>query len=145
MLSYSIFDFLLGLGRQFDATYKSQHYTLNNIYTTLTKYVAERFAEDIILQQLIAIDFSLQHKVKPSSFFYSEIAKDEKFNIITALKLNHHKYRYTALAIDFDWEIFVQTQAIQPSKSILLFEYTGTQLPRLIVTACETTVEDVSV
>lgn len=130
--NYSIFDFLLGLGKQFDATYKSQHYTLNNIYTTLTKYVAEHFAEDIILQQLIAIDFSLQHKVKPSSLFYSEIAKDEKFNIITALKLNHHKYRYTALAIDFNWEIFVQTQALQLSKSILLFEYNGAQLPRII-------------
>ena len=124
--NYSIFDFLLGLGKLFNTTYQSQHYTLNNIYATLNNYVAQNFANNIVLQQLIAVDFSLQHKVKPSTLFYTEISKDEKFKIINEVKGNHHKFKYTALAIDFDWEIFLQSQTIQPSKNVLLFEYNGT-------------------
>ncbi|MBP6430258.1 MAG: DUF4080 domain-containing protein [Ferruginibacter sp.] len=130
--NHSIFNFLLGLGQLFQTKYNAQHYTLNNIYTVLNEYITTHFANNTALQQLAAVDYCLQHKVKPASIFYEEINKEQKFEIINQLQLNHHKYRYTAIAIDFDWEIFVQTQCLQPAKNILLFEYNGTNFPNLI-------------
>jgi anaerobic magnesium-protoporphyrin IX monomethyl ester cyclase len=129
---YSIFNFLIELGKHFNQQQQGLHYTLNTIYQILNNFIDKCYSNDEYLKQLVSIDYCLQHKVKPNSNFYEELNKSEKFEYINALQLNHHKYRYVALPVTFNWDIFLSSNKIQPAKEILLIEYNGISLPRVI-------------
>jgi anaerobic magnesium-protoporphyrin IX monomethyl ester cyclase len=132
---YSIFNFLIGLGTYFTKQQQGLQYTLNIIYKVLNNFIHENFSNDIHLKQLISIDYCLQHKVKPNANFYEEVSKPEKFEYINALQLNHHKYRYIALPINFSWDVFLTSNTMQRAEEVLLIEYNGNSLPRVINTS----------
>ena len=129
---YSIFEFLLGLG-QFFGTQKDFHkYSLTDVFDIITKYSQKTFPKDLVLQQLIAIDYYLHFKVKPKELFLEEVNLSEKNKLINELKLNHHKYRYVVLPLKFDFKTFKTKQTILNDHQNLIIQYNGTTKSEIV-------------
>ncbi len=124
-LNYSIFDFLLGLGTLFISKSNFHKHSLTDIYQIIDEYVKTNFANDTILQELIAIDYYLQPNIKPKTQFLEEIDRSEKTAIINQLKLNHHKYRFIMVPISFDFDVWQQTEKIAFLNTTIIFQYNG--------------------
>lgn len=126
---YSIFDFLLGLGKFFEQRSSFFSFTAMDIYTIAHAFVEEAYPNDVVLHQLLAIDYYLQQKIKPAEKFVAEVEKKEKFALLEKLKLPHQKFRYTLIQIDFDYNIFLNENTIVEHPQLLIIEYTGTSKP----------------
>ena len=122
---YSIFDFLLGLGKHFGTRKEYHKYTLNDVFEIATEFVENEYPDDILLKQLIAIDYYLHFKVKPQIFFLKELPKDERSSLIFRLGLNTHKFRFTIIEIDFDFNHFRETNDIRRGKYYFIAQYDG--------------------
>lgn len=131
--NYSVFDFLEGLGTYFGTKREYHKFTLNDIYEILDEFAAKNYPDDRILKELIAIDYYLQHKVKPKTQFLEEISREEKTSIIAERKLNHHKFRFIIVQLSFDYLVFIQKQgAIVPGHHLLILQYNGTDYPEVV-------------
>jgi len=130
--NYAVFDFLLGLGKYFGERSSYFKYTFKDIYDIVESYVNQTFPDDKLIKQFLAIDFYSQHKIKPGIKFVEEIERKEKNEIINQLKLDHHKNRHIMIPIDFDFALFQQTNKVDVKTQQLVFEYTGTSLPKII-------------
>ncbi|MBI3518310.1 MAG: DUF4080 domain-containing protein [Bacteroidetes bacterium] len=122
---YSIFDFLLGLGHFFGTQKDFHKYSLTDVFDIITDYASQQYPEDAVLKQMIAIDYYLHFKVKPKSLFMEEIEFTQKNKLIDELKLNHHKYRYVVLPLDFDFKTFSKEQMIVNQNRHLIIQYNG--------------------
>ena len=129
---YSIFEFLLGLGHYFGTQKDFHKYALNDVFEIITDYSKQAFPNDVVLQQLIAVDYYLHFKVKPKSLFLEEIDFTEKNKLIDELKLNHHKYRYVVLPLHFDFKAFSNEQTIVNENKHLIIQYNGTSKAEII-------------
>ena len=129
---YSIFEFLLGLGHYFGTQKDFHKYALNDVFEIITDYSKQAFPNDVVLQQLIAVDYYLHFKVKPKSLFLEEINFTEKNKLIDELKLNHHKYRYVVLPLHFDFKAFSNEQTIVNENKHLIIQYNGTSKAEII-------------
>ena len=85
--NYSIFDFLLGLGIYFGERTDFHKHTLGDIFNFLGEYALTCLPDDAILHQLIAIDFYLYHKIKPSTQYFKELDKTARSEIIERLHI----------------------------------------------------------
>lgn len=131
--NYSVFDFLLGLGTAFAQKHPQFiSYTLLDIYNIAQAYIETFFAHDTIIKELLAIDYYLQHKVKPAASIVQEVDRKLKFVLLDELRLPHQTKRYIVLPISFNWLTFVHEQHINPSAGYLIIEYTGNSLPVVI-------------
>ena len=128
---YSIFDFLLGLGNYFSSVKANQSYTLNDIYTIIHQYVVTQFPTDKILIELIAIDYFLQHKTKPTVRFIEELEKSEKTNFLQQENYNTQQYRHIVFRASFNYKLFLTESSISYSPTLLCFQYNGVAYPRL--------------
>jgi anaerobic magnesium-protoporphyrin IX monomethyl ester cyclase len=129
---YSIFDFLLGLGKYFGTIRDYHKYSLNDVFDIATAFVEEEYSNDRTLKELIAIDYYLHFKVKPQIRFFEEISKPEKNQLIEKLKLNHHKFRFTILEIGFDFNHFIESGLIDTGKHYFITQYNGTKKAELV-------------
>ncbi len=129
---YSIFDFLLGLGHFFGTQRDFHKYSLTDVFEIITAYSKANYPNDIVLQQLIAIDYYLHFKVKPKNLFLDEIDFTVKNKLIDELKLNHHKYRYVVLPLDFDFKAYAKEQAIVKAPNHLIIQYNGTEKAEVV-------------
>ena len=123
---------MLGLGKFFEQRSSFFAYALRDIYQIAFDYINTTYANDVIMQQLLAIDYYLQHKIKPAENYVTEIIKKEKFELLKQLGLPHQKLRYTVIPISFDYAVFVEQGIIENANINLVIEYTGTQKPRVI-------------
>ena len=122
---YSIFDFLLGLGVYF-GTQKDYHkYSLTDVFDIITKFVEKNYATDQVIKQLIAVDYYLHFKVKPKQLFLDEITHTEKFKVIEQQKLNHNKYRFVILPLNFNYKMFSNENKIKFENHNLIIQYNG--------------------
>lgn len=129
---YSIFDFLLGLGKYFSERRDFHKHTLNDVYDMITAYAKQAFPEDVVLQQLIAIDYYLQAKIKPQIQYLEEVDRTEKTAIIEQHSLNHHKYRHIIVPVTFDFSYFEETGKIVNQEDYVIFEYNGTTKAQVV-------------
>jgi radical SAM superfamily enzyme YgiQ (UPF0313 family) len=123
---YSIFEFLLGLGHFFGTQKDFHKYSLTDVFDIITLYAKNEFPQDVVLKQMIAIDYYLHFKVKPKNLFLEEIDFTDKNKMIDELKLNHHKYRYVVLPLNFDFKLFSNEQKIVNENKHLIIQYNGT-------------------
>jgi len=130
-LSYSIFDFFIDLGIYFEKQNEFKKFDIIEIYTIIFEYSKLNLHENVIILQLIAIDFYLQHKIKPSIRFLSEIDKPSKNKIIEKYQLNHHKFRYIMIPINFNFKKFVHKNIIKFSDELIIFQYDGINKPKI--------------
>ena len=129
---YSIFDFLLGLGHYFGTQRDFHKYSLTDVFEIMTDYSKNTYPNDIVLQQLIAIDYYLHFKVKPKNLFLDEIDFTAKNKLIDDLKLNHHKYRYVVLPLDFDFKTFTAQQTIVNEPNNVIIQYSGVEKAEVV-------------
>lgn len=122
---YSSFDFLLGLGTYFGTQRSFYKYSLDDVFLIAAAYVNDYYPNDIVLAQLIAIDYYLHFKVKPKPLIQAELPREEKNALIQKNKLNHHAYRFVILAIDFNFNTFVSTKQLSQGAHYLVIRYTG--------------------
>ena len=130
--NYSIFDFLLGLGIYFGERTDFHKHTIGDIFNFLGEYALTCLPDDAILHQLIAIDFYLYHKIKPSTQYFKELDKTARSEIIERLHINHHKYRHALLSLDFKFDVFVRTGVVEPCRNVLVIQYDGSNKPAII-------------
>ncbi len=124
--NYSIFDFLLGLGIYFGTQRDYHKYSLTDVFDIITRFSETNYPNDVVLKQLIAVDYYLHFKVKPQQLFLNEVEHAEKFKLIDQRKLNHHKYRYVILPLDFNYTVFLAENKIKPESHNVFIQYTGT-------------------
>ncbi|MEN9447536.1 MAG: hypothetical protein RJA25_826 [Bacteroidota bacterium] len=130
---YSIFDFLLELGTYFSTQKSLFRYTLKEVYEVVYQFVINKFPNDTVLRELIAIDYYTQHKLKPSSIFIEErrLNEEQKKHILKSIGIP--KGRIAALPIGFDWKIFKAQNKIVPKETLLAICYNATTLSEAII------------
>ena len=129
---YSIFDFLIGLGSHFVEKKDFHKYALKDVYTIISDYVKYDFADDIVLQELIMIDYYAYSKVKPQILFVEEMPRADKFKLINALELNHHKYSFMVFPIHFDFQLFEKQGIIKSCDYNMIVQYDGVNKPSIV-------------
>jgi anaerobic magnesium-protoporphyrin IX monomethyl ester cyclase len=129
---YSIFDFLLGLGKHFNATNDFHKHTLNDVYDRIDEYAKQTFPNDHVLHQLIAIDYYTQAKIKPQVRYREEVEREHKQVLISTYKLNHHQFRHIIIPISFDLDEYIRSGTIISGNFDCVIEYSGTQKARLV-------------
>lgn len=130
--NYSIFDFLLGLGIYFGTQRDYHKYSLTDVFDIITRFSEINYPNDVVLKQLIAVDYYLHFKVKPQQLFLNEVEHSEKFKLIDQRKLNHHKYRYVILPLDFNYTVFVAENKIKQESHNVFIQYTGTSKAEVV-------------
>jgi radical SAM superfamily enzyme YgiQ (UPF0313 family) len=130
--TFSIFDFLHDLGLYWKEKNGFRNNGLLELYTTLYDFSVQHYPGNSILQELIALDYYMQHKVKPGIRFLPEISKGEKVEIFETQNLNHHKYRYIMHTVHFSLQKLMNHGIVEPSTELLIVEYTGTGKPRIV-------------
>ena len=133
-MQYGSFDFLLGLGTYFGTIRAYHKYSLTDVFDIVSQYAQTNYPDDVILKELIAIDYYLHYKVKPKALYVEEISKSEKTEIINTLKLNHHKFRFVILPLSFDFNLFSKTKEIKIGSYHLIIQYNGTTKAEVIPT-----------
>ncbi|MFZ4544654.1 MAG: DUF4080 domain-containing protein [Saprospiraceae bacterium] len=122
---YSSFDFLMGLGIRFDEYHGRIHYNVKDIFNNLFDFAASNYPNDLILKQLIAIDYCAYEKVKPPTKFIEEIQRQEKYKLLDENKLNHNLFRYVAFDLSFDFEEFQKSKQVIPKEQIIVWQFDG--------------------
>ncbi|HQO32962.1 MAG TPA: DUF4080 domain-containing protein [Chitinophagales bacterium] len=113
--TYSIFDFLQGLGSYFVQQKNGLSYTLREVYDILLQYAQQHFPEDVSLQDLIALDYYTHYKVKP------QLLTENGQTTIAKQQL--------LLSLSFDYNIWITSHEIQKSNSSIRIQYNGKSLP----------------
>lgn len=129
---YSVFDFLQGLGNYFSEHSNFHKHDLKDVYTILFDFAKAQYPEDAVLQQLITIDYYLQHKIKPVPLLVPEADAAAKQQLIEQHKLNHHKLRFAMLPVHFNWAEFVQHNHIIPDETVMVISFDGKQKPQVL-------------
>ena len=129
---YSIFDFLLGLGIYFGTQRDYHKYSLTDVFDIMTAFVDKEYNNDPVIKQLIAVDYYLHFKVKPKELFLEEINHSDKFKLIEQRKLNHHKYRYVILPLNFNYATFSSENKIKKEDHNLVIQYNGTSKAEIV-------------
>ena len=129
---YGIFDFLIDLGSFFVEKKDFHKYTLKDVYTIIFDFVKKEYPNDLVLQELIAIDYYAYSKVKPQVLFVEEMSRTEKFKLINALQLNHHKYSFMVFPIHFDFQLFENQGIIELSDCNMIVQYDGVNKPTIV-------------
>lgn len=130
--NYSIFDFLMNLGRFFGTKKDFHKYSLDDVYHIILEFTSIYYPEDKMIRELIAIDYFIQHKVKPKVQFLEEISRKEKQDMIHTLKLNHHKFRHIILPLSFSWNEFILHQKLLFQSENIILQYNGQTYPEII-------------
>lgn len=130
---YSSFDFLHGLGLYWHEKNDRRNCGIAEVYTALYEYSQHQFPADCILTELIALDYYLQHKIKPTTRFLPEISRDERAELIHRYRLNHHRYRFVIHPVQFSVQELIRNNTVLPSADMLIIQYSGTETPKAIV------------
>jgi len=131
-VTYGSFDFLLGLGEYFGTIRDYHKFSLMDIYEILLQFTEKHYPDDIVLRELIAIDYYLQSKVKPKEFAVCGLQKAESIDIISTLKKNNEKFRYLILPLSFNYHLFKENNTIVKQACKLIFQYSGTTDPIIL-------------
>ena len=126
-LNYSIFDFLLNLGKHFETQRSFHKYSLMDVFDIITGLAETKYKNDLILKELIAIDYYLHFKVKPKKAYLFPLENKETNKILEGKKINPHKFRHIILPLSFDFQPFMVFGEIILKKENLIIQYTGNQ------------------
>ena len=126
-LNYSIFDFLLELGKHFETQRSFHKYSLMDVFDIIIGLAENTYKNDVIIKELIAIDYYLHFKVKPKKAYLFPLEKKETTKILVDKKINPQKLRHLVLPLSFDFQHFMSFGEIIFQKENLIIQYTGIQ------------------
>lgn len=133
---YSIFDALAGIGKHFQQQYAFHKHTLNQVYEVIFSYCKNYYSDPVLLQ-LLALDYYTYHKVKPNDLFAVEPSKSTQFKLIEHYGLNHHKYRFAFIPVNFDTDLYQITYSTQKvKKDYFVVQFDGKNKAELININC---------
>ena len=130
---YSVFDFLKELGLYFEKHSDFHRHDLTDVYQLLFDFARQQYPNDTVLQQLITIDYYLQHKIKPKMLLLPEVEEATKNKIIEQRQLNHHKNRYVLLPVHFSWRAMADENRCVPVDELLILQFDGKKIPEVIL------------
>lgn len=130
--TYSIFDFLLNLGKYFSARSNFHQHTLYEVYDLLHAFAKEHYPADPVVQELIAADYYLHHKLRPKTLYLQEVPREEKIALIKQLENDHTQFRYVVLPFTFDFIGWQDTGDVCPGNHSLIIRYNGTSRPTVM-------------
>jgi len=113
------------LGNYFLSRRNFHEYQLTEVYHIIFDFIKINYADDVLLPQLVAIDYYLNSKVKPKILFCNELERTARQNIIDTHQLNHHKYRFVIFPITFDYHLLKSENMIRHSKQNIIIQYDG--------------------
>ena len=122
-----MFQFFTELGLWFSQRSNFHKHTLDESFEILASFCLHKYPDNPYLQELIAIDYYLHFKVKPKTMFLEEVDRPLKTQLVEALQLNIHQFRYIVLPISFDYFHWLKTQEINATPNYLCVQYTGTE------------------
>jgi anaerobic magnesium-protoporphyrin IX monomethyl ester cyclase len=127
---YSIFDFFNGLGNLFVTQKEFHQYGINDVFAILIQYAKEHFENDLVLHQLIALDYYSFYKVRPKDIVADvTLNKTAMLSLLPNLGYNMHLQRFAVMQIDFCWHSFITTNKIEKAKNLIVIGYNGTTAP----------------
>jgi anaerobic magnesium-protoporphyrin IX monomethyl ester cyclase len=130
--SYSVFNFMQGFGHYFLQHNSFHAFSQTDVFVHLYNYAKLSYPADSILHQIISIDYCLAHKLKPQHLFAEEVSKEEMKQLVKINQLPHQQFRFTAVAITFDWAIFVNTLQIEMTEpQCLIIQYANFEKPNI--------------
>lgn len=121
----SIFNFFMELGKWFNTRYNFHQHSLLDSFVALHSFAEVHDANDLILKELIALDYYLHFKVKPQQQFLFEPEKAIRQQVIEKLQANHHKYRHVVLPVSFHFQHYINKQEILLEPKFLCLQYDG--------------------
>ncbi len=122
---YSIFDFLLGLGEWFGEKKDFYKYVLVDVYDLIYDYVSVHYAQDVVLKELIALDYYLYFKINPKTMFLEEVDRSVKNRLMADMGLAHENTKFRVLPLRFDFELFEAENTIAFQESTVVIRYNG--------------------
>ncbi len=131
--NYSIFDFLMGLGNYFNANSSLHKYTLEDVFVYLWQFANLYAPEDVILKQIIALDYYLHFKVRPKELFIEPYTKKQTDLFATEKGIWARNLRYVIFNINFDSMLWQEHHEIAQKQDILVIKYTGTAWPEILL------------
>lgn len=130
--NYSIFDFLQGLGAYFGEQQAFHKYVLSDVYDNINNYVSIYYKEDIVLKELIAVDYYLFHKQKPKTMYLAELSQTDKYEFLAQQQADTQKYGYKVLPLSFDFDVFEKENIIVSQPYNLIVQYNGVDKPIVV-------------
>jgi anaerobic magnesium-protoporphyrin IX monomethyl ester cyclase len=134
--TYSIFDFLIGLGTCFSEQHNLHKFTLVNIYEVFYKYCTDTYPTDKILLDLIAVDYYTAFKVRPAVLDWKNLP------IAVEIKKEQHIPQLQNAKRQLSIQVGVDLAALQSAEPIVLHQptqisvgYFGTDWPLLYTQA----------
>ena len=130
---YSIFDFFLFLGIEFEKHHDVHKHSLTDAFQSIIAYIEIKYSHDKVLRDLLKIDYYLYSKIKPLELF--PILKETvSRNEVNSKK---SKLRHIHLDISFNFEKWIMEERIEKSPEIIQLQFDGENKPQVIT---ETTI-----
>jgi anaerobic magnesium-protoporphyrin IX monomethyl ester cyclase len=124
--TYSIFDFLMGLGKYFKDQIQNRTYSIKNVYEVMERFILENYSTDPLLIELLSFDFYIQHKVRPKPYLKEQVSKELRNEILKENNFRVNEFRHMVLPYSFDMGHFQKNNVILKKDSIVVVEYSGT-------------------
>ena len=129
---YSIFEFLLELGKFFGRKREYHKYTLSDVYEIILDFAEKNYPEDDILKQLICLDYYSYYKVKPKAFGSLETDKSKLSKILNNYNTDKSLGRYIGLDFNFDIMNYLIGNPIIRKDNTLILKYNGKDKAEII-------------
>jgi anaerobic magnesium-protoporphyrin IX monomethyl ester cyclase len=135
---FSIFNFYYGLGKYIAAKKEFHKLILEEVYVYLYEYAKIFAPNNTTLLSLICIDYLLQYKVRPKQLFAEEVDRKVLNKFLQTQGYKHTLFRYRAVTINFDWEVFTQSLQIMPTSNNnnLIIQYNGMAKGQIVSSVC---------
>lgn len=122
---YSIFDFLLELGKTFAAKLDLHRHGLEDTYKLLHEFVRTHYPEDPNLPYLVAVDYYLYPKSKPQPLFVEAVSRSQQEQVLEKFGLNPKDGRFVVFELPFDLAYFMANRRVLASRQLVAFKYDG--------------------
>lgn len=129
--NYSIFDFLMELGKYFKSRADLHKHTLKDIFAIVFAFAGDKYKDEHLLS-LLCIDYFTYAKVKPNDIYDKEVPKTIKSQLIDAHHLNHHTFRFAIIPITFDYAIWETQHKIVKGAFYIIVQYDGVNKSKIV-------------
>lgn len=126
----SIFDFLLELGAYFGTRKPYHQYILNDVFDIAFDFIAAHFPDDVIMRQMLAMDYYLFFKIRPKIQYLSEPESALKYALLARHDFDTRSFRHVVLPLDFSWAAWERSGIVQSgADEWAVVEYDGKNMP----------------
>lgn len=121
--NYSIFDFLLGLGKLFAEKHSLHRYNINDVFTVLKAFIDDNYSDDPVVNSMMALDYYTYFTVKPKDIGLMIWDKKTTSQFAVSHNLNHHKNRYVIIPVAFQPSVYFSQNLVTHAEDIMVIEY----------------------